>query len=155
MTSQQVGKGVLFVVGPRLKLIEYWSKQISCFQHDQRDPSFTFTPSSYTRYVLHKRDSEVLQPVRTDHLAVYSYRKTWTGSQNLKFFKGERRLKTGSQMYILFIERLLARSVNSPMSTPATTWSQTPCSQVSGSQTPYSQEQVCSAFLISYENVFL
>ena len=54
--------------------MEFWSNpQIQC------------DIEKVIRYVLHKKEQEELEPIRTDHLVVYSYRKIWSNAQNLRY----------------------------------------------------------------------
>ena len=58
------------------------------------------------RYVLYNKGTDELEPIRTDQLVVYPYKKEWTNAHKLKFFKHDVRLKTSPYLFLLYVERL-------------------------------------------------
>jgi len=72
-----------------------------------KNPQIQSDLEKVIRYVLYNKEREGLEPMRTDDLVVYPYKKDWVNAHNLKFFKDETRLKTSPQLFLLYIERLI------------------------------------------------
>jgi len=55
-------------------------------------------------YVLHNQSN--IEPIRTDQLVIYPYKKEWPNASKLYFTKFDECLKTSSHLFLFFIERI-------------------------------------------------